>query len=303
VTPQDSALAGPPVITAVSAGKASVALTWSPPRYAGTSKITGYTVEAYTAGATSPTVTMSVGRAATSAKVTGLTGGTPYTFDVIAVNAAGPGSPSVRSVPVVPIGAPDAPALTSVSPGNASATLTWVPAPDNGSPITEYRVSVYNGSATNSTRTVRVDAAQFSVTITKLTNGAPYTFDVRAVNSAGVGLASARSGVIQPAGTRPGPPQIGTVKAGAAGGQLTVKVAWSKPSDNGGSAITGYSVTARRVDTNGAVLGTTVSHVNDGSTHSVELVLPAGSYNFTVQATNAYGTSDPSQTSATVAAR
>jgi hypothetical protein len=108
-----------------------------------------------------------------------------------------------------------------------------------------------------------------------LTNGTAHTFTVTATNAAGTGPASRASGSVTPA-TVPGAPTNPYVLE--APGFDTVR--WSAP-DNGGSAITSYTVTS---SPGGFTCVTTELNC-----------LPAGlsigtSYTFTVTATNAAGT-------------
>ena len=117
-------------------------------------------------------------------------------------------SQSAATVPVRP-GAPGKPTLEA-SGGDRRVTLTWTPAPDNGSKVTgyQYRQSTQSGSIgsqpwveiTGSTAATRSD------TVTDhLTNGQPYTFQVRAQNGEGDGLAS-NSAEATPANRPPNPP-------------------------------------------------------------------------------------------------
>ncbi|HBN86315.1 MAG TPA: hypothetical protein DDZ89_21025, partial [Clostridiales bacterium] len=75
---------------------------------------------------------------------------------------------------------PSAPQNFSATPGDTQVALSWeAPASDGGSAITNYQVSNDNG--TNWTDV----ALSTTHTFTGLTNGTPYTFKVRAVNSVG----------------------------------------------------------------------------------------------------------------------
>jgi hypothetical protein len=93
--------------------------------------------------------------------------------------------------------APSAPAIGSVTAGNASVAVAWTaPAKDGNSPITGYTVRAYRG--TTLAKTVAALAGETSMTVTGLTNGTAYTFTVSATNAKGSSPASARSVVTRP---------------------------------------------------------------------------------------------------------
>jgi subtilisin family serine protease len=129
-------------------------------------------------------------------------------------------------------GPPSAPTGIAASPGNRSATVTWSPASDNGSPVTGYTITSSPGGVTT---TVPGDATR--ATVTGLTNGTGYTFTVVATNAAGNSAVSAPSSAVTPA-TSPGRVARPTVKV--TGHSATVR--WTPPAD-GGSALTGYRIT------------------------------------------------------------
>jgi hypothetical protein len=150
------------------------------------SAITGYTVTASPGGATCHT-------ASTSCAVTGLRNGVAYTFVVTATNAAGTGTASTPSAAVVPAGLPGAPTQPVAAARNASAIVSWEPAPDNGSPITGYTVTAEPGGATCSAGT-----GGNGCTVIGLTNGVAYTFTVTAINGVGTGMPSIPTAAVMP---------------------------------------------------------------------------------------------------------
>ncbi len=118
--------------------------------------------------------------------------------------------------------------------------------------------------------------------ITGLTNGTSYTFTVTATNAVGISSSSAASNAVVPKvpDTVPGAPT--SVQAVAGNTQATVTFA--EPASNGGTVITGYTVTSLPtggVDTNAG--STSLSHVITGLEDGI-------SYTFIVTATNAVGT-------------
>lgn len=203
--------------------------------------------------------------------------------------------------------APAAPTAVTAVAGDASATVSWTaPASNGGSPITGYEVDVVVG--TTVVRTVAPTGTATSTVVTGLTNGTAYTFQVRAVNSAGLGALSASSNAVTPTGTvaatRPAPPVIGTAVSGVAGGTITATANWAAPTSDGGSAITGYRVFALRMNADGTVAATTTSTVQPATARSLSMTVPvAGNYQFQVNAINAIGTSNRSAQSNTVAGR
>ncbi|BDF03547.1 leucine-rich repeat protein [[Clostridium] hylemonae] len=96
-------------------------------------------------------------------------------------------TPTEKTVTVYQTAAtvPGAPTDLKAEAGDKQVKLTWTaPASDGGSEITRYEVSMNGGTwkATGGTTT--------TYTVTGLTNGTEYTFQVRAVNEKGAGAAS-----------------------------------------------------------------------------------------------------------------
>jgi Bacterial Ig-like domain/Fibronectin type III domain len=297
---------GAPAITSATAGNASVTLRWTPPASDGGAAIVGYSVRAYTAASPTTAVRTVVVGPVTTTAVTGLTNGTAYTFDIRAINDVGTSGPSARSASVTPVApvvvtAPGAPTIGAPTAGNASATVRWTaPTATGGAAITGYSVRVYTGTGTTVLRTQAVGVAT-SVAVTGLTNGTAYTFDVRAVNSAGTGAASARSAAVTPTApvvvTAPGAPTIG----GPTAGNASATVRWAAPAATGGAAITGYSVrvytgTGTTVLRTQAVTGTGTSVAVTGLTNGT-------AYTFDVRAVNSAGTGAASARSVAVTPR
>ncbi|SDS37767.1 Fibronectin type III domain-containing protein [Friedmanniella luteola] len=298
VTPTAPATApGAPTIGAPTAGNASATVRWTAPAGTGGSPITGYTVRAF--AGTTLAVTQAVTGTATTVSVSGLTNGTAYTFEVAATNAAGTGAASARSTavtPTAPATAPGAPTIGAPTAGNASATVRWTaPASTGGSPITGYSVRAYAGTTLVKTQAVTGDVA--SVAVTALTNGTAYTFDVRAVNAAGTGAASARSTAVTPTApaTAPGAPTIGAPTAANA----SATVRWTAPATTGGSPITGYSVRTYA----GTTLVRTQTVAGSASSVLVTGLTNQTAYTFDVRAVNAVGTGAASARSATTTPR
>ncbi|MGY1592938.1 fibronectin type III domain-containing protein [Geodermatophilus sp. SYSU D00708] len=271
----------PPTNVRATARAGGADVSWTAPPAVGR-PITGYRVTASPGGRTCTTT------GATQCTVTGLTNGSAYTFSVAATDAAGVGPASRPSTAVTPAGPPGAPTNLWAVGANRSATVSWSAPSTNGRPVTGYRVAASPGGRTCST------TGATRCTVTGLTNGTAYTFSVAATNAAGTGAASARSAAVTPA-TRPGAPRIGTSTSG--NGYVVVR--WSPPADNGGAAITGYTL---RMYRNGVFFGTAPAAA--GATRATVTHLTNGdAYSFSVIANNAVGASAASARSATVIPR
>ncbi len=266
--------------TATTAGSAT--LTWTAPLNGG-SAITSYQIVATPTTGTTVTRT-GIAAAATSGTVTGLVNGTTYTLQVRAVNNLGSSPLSAASNPVTPTGVAVTPTSVIAVRGDTQVSLSWTaPSTNGGAAITSWTVQVRNGATV--VRTDTITGPTPSATITGLTNGTAHNFRVAAVNANGTSPLSVASNSVTPA-TTPGAPVLGAVTPGAPGGALTVTINWTSPASNGGSAISGYSVTAYNPD------GTQNQSFNASSAlRSLTFTLTvAGPFTFDVQAFNVVGT-------------
>ncbi|HVF74184.1 MAG TPA: fibronectin type III domain-containing protein [Acidimicrobiales bacterium] len=266
--------AAPTGVTA-TAGNQSATVSWTASVDNG-SVVSGYTVTASN-GATATTD-------GTSLVFSGLTNGTSYTFTVRATNGIGDSAESAPSNAVTPATTPDAPTNVSATAGNMSARVSWTaPASDGGSPVTLYTVTSSGGTTATTTST--------SVVVTGLTNLTSYTFTVRATNAMGDSAESAPSNAVIPLPV-PGSP----LSVRAEGGDGSALVTWTAPASDGGTPILNYTVTVVGTSTNVTVPGSARSATVPGLTNGQR-------YTFTATATNAVGTSPPSDESNSVKAR
>jgi fibronectin type 3 domain-containing protein len=213
-----------------------------------------------------------------------LSNGTAYTFTVVATNVAGDSLPSTASNPATPRTVPGNPSGVAATPGNGQVIVSWSsPADDGGSAITSYTVTASPGGSSVST----TNGSTLTATVGSLTNGTAYTFTVVATNAAGNSAPSAASSPVTPFASVPGAPTGVT----ATPGNGSATVSWSSPADNGGSTITGYTVTASPGGVTSSVNGTTLGATVGGLTNGT-------AYTFTVVATNGAGNSIASAPSA-----
>ena len=176
--------------------------------------------------------------------------------------------------------APDLPIIgTATKTGSTTATVAFAaPLNDGGSTITSYTALSTPGS-------ISASSATSPITVTGLNPGTNYTFTVTATNADGTSGPSTPSNSITTDATAPGAPTIGTATKT---GTSTATVAFLAPSSNGGSTITGYTVTS---------LPSGVTATGNSSPIALTGLTSATAYTFTVTATNSIGTSSPSQAS------
>jgi len=288
-----SAPAGPLNFTGITA--TSVTVSWNKPGYDGGSAIQGYVIEKRCADESSWTKVRFVISDVTICVCDGLTEGVDYYFRVRAVNAIGHGDALTCPLPVAPKDPPKVPLppnnLEAIKITPSSATLIFEPPfNDGGSLITHY---VLEQKAVNKDweDCGMTDNVDLKITISRLKEGRPYLFRVKAVNAVGQ---SFHCDILRPVIPRlplepPAPPR----------GPLKIKnfdktfmtVEWSKPLFDGGEALTGYTIEIRdaaRIDW---------VHVCDLSinifTYTITGLIAGHSYYVNIRARNALGLGAP----------
>ena len=190
---------GAPRTLTAAPGDGEVVLTWTAPASTGGEAITHYEYR-HKATSSLPFVSSdswtSAGTVLT-ATVGSLTNGTPYSFEVRAVNTVGAGPAATTSATPTPTAtAPGVPRTLTAAAGDGEVVLTWTaPASTGGEAITHYE---YRHKATSSLPFVSSDSwtsagTVLTATVGSLTNGTPYSFEVRAVNTVGEGAAATTS--------------------------------------------------------------------------------------------------------------
>lgn len=187
----------------------------------------------------------------TTCRLDGLTPGDTYTFTVRAENSEGWGDESPASEEITPNEAPDVMAAPTIvveskptgSKMDGQLTLRWTPPHNEGSEILTYEIK-----EAGSTHVWEADGNQTSHTITGLSNGTSYAFEIRAVNLvepkrefSGPSRAVAPFGVPLPSGTKPG---LTASEADSFNSRAWIKIdwsSWSQPQTNG-NAITRYVI-------------------------------------------------------------
>ena len=238
-----------PAVSAVSGSTTSLTVSWAAPANAGKPAIANYDVQ-YRAGSSGTWSDGPEDVTGTTTTVSGLVANTLYQARVRATNAEGdsgwsdpPGSGRTNAPST---SAPGAPGNLGTTPGDGRVTLAWAaPANTGGAAILKYQyrarrtgtaawtpdwTDVPDGSDSGSSA-----ADETRVTVSGLTNGTEYRFEVRAVNSIGGGTAAWKNDT-PVAAQVPGRPR----NLLAASGNAQVTLTWEAPLDDGGAAISRY---------------------------------------------------------------
>ena len=150
------------------------------------------------------------------------------------------------TIEVTGLGGLAAPSIRQVTSGIDSLTVSWrEPSQTGGAEITAYDLRHIRSDAPSKADpgwTVVQDAwsgsGALGYELTGLEGGVAYDIQVRAVNATGDGPWSATvTGTAK--GTVPGAP---TALTATANGQTQIDLSWSAPSEDGGTAVTGYRI-------------------------------------------------------------
>lgn len=249
---------------------------WTPPANEG-SEITSYEIKE--AGSSQ---TWTAGGGDTSKVITGLTNGTPYAFEIRAVNAVEPkrefSGPSRAVQPFgIPLRSGVAPRLTASedSPFTQSPWVridwsAWTDSQSNGNPVTGYVVTCDGCSRSR----IPVDRSSTSLTLEGddgIQKGKTVTLTVAATNEAGTSDPS--PSVSGRPWTKAGPVrnlrEVGTSPA-----DETARLAWDAPADDGGLPIAYYVVrfdSGATINVPSAPSGGTDIDFGRNGTHSVDV--------------------------------
>jgi len=206
-----------------------------------------------------------------------------YGGDVYTVNV----SSGTGTVPQPPTG------LAASAASSSQINLSWnAPSDNGGSAITGYQIerSTDSGSTWN---TIVADTGSVSTTYsnTGLSPSTAYTYRVSAIN--GIGTSSPSNTATATTSQAPTVPQPPTGLSATAVSSSQINLSWNTPSNNGGSAITGYMI--ERSQDNGNTWGTIASNTGSASTTYSDTGLGASTtYTYRVSAINSVGTSMPS---------
>ena len=245
----------PTELEAVPAGSGRLKLSWTA-GFDGNSRLTRHEFQQKTTGTFGTTWNRipnsgAGGANATSYTVTGLTDGTLYTFRLRAVNVEGESDPSdeVSGTPSLGV-PPSAPRNVLATPGDRFVRLEWFPPADAGGVLyeqLEYRVrwkALTGPDAAfgnwSRARAANPDTVSQRRTVSGLTNGVAYAFEVRALNVVGEGGISAPEHAT-PEKVSDGVPSAPQNLAVATDDSTRAELRWSSPWISNAVGITGYS--------------------------------------------------------------
>ncbi len=284
-------------LTATAISSTSISLNWSPPQNNGGSPITGYEVD-YRISPNLSYATAATLNNVTTYTHTGLITGKTYIYRVSAINAIGTGSPTPEALATPNTNSAPPKHIAPNPPQNLVATvysstqinLSWGAPASNGGPATSgYKID-YKLDSGNFTNIVANSGSTFTAySHTGLQTGHTYTYRVFAINSIGTGNSSnTATTTLTQVLTVPGSPTLSANPSSA----TSVSLSWIPPSNDGGSAITGYKIEYANGTSQYVVL---VSNTGNSQTGYIHNGLVTGtSYSYRVTAINSIGLGNPS---------
>ncbi|MBO9598805.1 MAG: fibronectin type III domain-containing protein, partial [Cohnella sp.] len=278
---------GAPADVTATGGILRATVSFTPPASNGGSPITGYRITSIPANPLEDRIAVTVGPDATSAEVNGLWQGQSYHFNVVAINALGE-SAAAQTVSLTRTNTiPSMPINVSATAGDAKAFVSFGEPDNGGQAITNYRVTAWAGAVAAG----QSEGLTSPIEVTGLQNGTAYTFTVEAFNRLGGSPPSNPSNAVTPtAAVVPSTVPDAPTNVTATAGDGTATVSFTAPANDGGSAITGYTVTASP--------GGAQAQLGAGENTAQFTGLTNGTtYTFTVAANNAVGASVPSDPS------
>src|SRR5437867_2415877 len=252
----------PTGLVATAASSSQIGLTWTAPTDNGGSAITGYKIEKSTDGGSTWSTLVNTCGTSTKCSDTGLPHTTTFTYRVSAINSVGTGSPSTTASATTLAVPPSPPTGLAGSASSSQIRLSWTAPTDNGgSAITGYKIERFtDGGTTWTTLVANTGNTAATYSDTGLTRATAYTYRVSAINSAGTGSPS----ITASATTLAVAPSSPTGIAATAASSSQIGLTWTAPTDNGGSAITGYKI--ERSTDGGSTWSTIVANTGSAAT-------------------------------------
>src|SRR5438445_592157 len=241
---QIGVLPQPPTnLIAQAVSSSQINLSWTAPSDL---LISGYMIErSADSGFTWNTIVQNTGSTSTTYSDSGLAPSTTYTYSVSTINPIGTSSPSntasattqtASTIPAAPT------SLVANTVSSSQINLSWsAPTNNGGSAITGYKIDrSTDGGSTWSAIVSSTGSTATTYSNTGLAPSTTYTYRVSAINSVGTSSPSNTESVhTQSASTIPAAP---TSLVANTVSSSQINLSWSAPTNNGGSAITGYKI-------------------------------------------------------------
>jgi len=264
-------------ITATSITSTSATITWTTDQ-ASSSQVNYGTTTAYgsQSALNSSLVTTH------SVTLTGLTPGTTYNFDVVSANASNTSATSGNfTFSTTGASAPVISAVSASSITTTSATITWTTDQASSSLVNYGTTTSYGSQTPNNTTLVTAH----SVTLTGLTPGTAYNFDVVSANASNTSATSGNFTFSTTSSSTPGP--VLSAEAAYPVANTTATILWT--TDQNSTSVVNYGTTTAYGQQ--ASLGTAMTIY-----HNVPLtgLTPGTTYNFQVVSTNSSGVTSSS---------
>ncbi len=249
VTAGMNTVPGPPGnLSATANGRTAITLSWDAPTNTGGADITGYRVQwSDDQGSSWSDVDPAHTGTTRTYSHTGRSPNTRYDYQVYASNSQGESATasSSTSVTTEAIMAPDAPTAVSVTPsGRTILIVSWTAPSDNGGEaITGYKIDVSTDGGTNYNPLVTNTRSTQTTHIHRgLSAGVTRHYQISAINSVNTGAASTAGMGTTVDGSTNTVPSDPTSLTATASGRTLIVLTWTAPSNNGGSAVSGYKI-------------------------------------------------------------
>lgn len=238
-------------LEATETTKDSVTLQWKPPKDNGGGDISGYIIEKCAENSDRWEKVPGI-FSQPKGTIKNLETNKKFKFRVKAENIYGVGEPLETTTAITvkpPYDAPDAPETPEITEYNSNfIKLKWEkPKRDGGNPITGYNVEMREKGSNHWTPCNSYPVKGMEYTAAGLREGQTYEFRVAAVNGAGPGTPSKptkaqRAEVPVFAADAPDQPKVEKIT------KDSVTLGWKKPTNDGGSRITGYIIEKKSPD-------------------------------------------------------
>jgi hypothetical protein len=261
---------------AATISDSQITLNWVAPSDTGGTSITAYNIS-YSSSSSSGSVTANA--SANGNTFSSLTNGITYYFQVNAINAVGPGP--TAGISAMPATYPSSPQNFNGTGINGGVNLSWSAPSSFGAISMTYNIQYSTYSTGPWTQSLYNPYSATTASITGLTNGTTYYFQLQAVNNAG--LYSGAVTTSMPVGPPTGIPSIYAIP-----GNNQITLNWGAPSNNGGAAIS-YNLQYSTTGSSGPWLSvvtlsaSTLTYILTGLTNGI-------TYWLQVIPTNVYGT-------------